>query len=238
VSTSRPILDGAESLCDPQWGPITTQASAGHPLANAACAGRATQEGVWFAGARIDAFIGAAGRVLRTSEPDGVEFGLAQVRRTLENSELYVAHVTFAPYLARPLLLGLVRLQNLTRDPLLVLYSELWEVDGAAPSAAEAACVCASDAGERALADASVAPRARPPDPLPEKGLALDARVVLPPLERRELCFAYVAPEAGEPAAPLVRAWRGDVAAELERTVESWLEHLGTDPIAAYRALF
>jgi hypothetical protein len=209
----------------------------GHPLANSTSAGRATPSGVWFAGARIDALIGAAGRVLRTSEPDGVEYGVAQVRRMLESSALRVLHVVFAPYAARPILLGLVRLHNRSAEPLLVHYSELWEVDGAA-RAAEAACVCATDAGERVLADVSIAPRARAPEPLPERGLALDARLVLPPRERRELCFAYAAPETGDPTHLLVRAWRGDVAEELEHTVQSWLEHLGENPLAAYRRLF
>jgi hypothetical protein len=31
---------------------------------------------------------------------------------------------------------------------------------------------------------------------------------------------------------------RGDVAEELEQTVGSWLEHLSSDPLAAYRGLF
>ncbi len=227
------------TLDDAQWGPTAMQAPpSGHPLANAACQGRATLEGVWFAGARIDALIGAAGRVLRTSEPDAVEFGIAQVRRTVESSELRALHLVFAPYAARPLLLGLVRLHNRSSEPLLVHYSELWEVPGGAPRAAEAACVCATEAGERALADVSLAPRGRAPEPLPERGLALDARLVLPPRERRELSFAYAAPETGDPAHLLVRGWRGDVTEELEHTVESWLEHLGSEPVAAYRGLF
>jgi hypothetical protein len=239
VFTSRAAPDPAGELSDAQWGPTATHApSVGHPLANAACAGRASPVGVWFADARIDALIGAAGHVLRTSQPDAVEFGLAQVRRTLESAELRVLHVVFAPYAARPLLLGLVRLLNLTPEPLLVHYSELWEVAGAAPRAAEAACICTTDDGERALADVSLAPRARAPEPLPECGLALDARLVLPPRERRELCFAYAAPESGDPTHLLVRAWRGDVSEELQHTVESWLEHLGSNPIAAYRGLF
>lgn len=231
--------DPASELGDAQWGPTATNAPpSGHPLANAACLGRATPDGVWFAGARIDAFIGAAGRVLRTSQPGAVEFGIAQVRRTVENSELRVLHVVFAPHAARPILLGLVRLHNRTAEPLLVHYTELWEVEGDAPRAAEAACVCATDAGERALADISVAPRSRAPEPLPERGLALDARLVLPPRERRELCFAYAAPETADPTHLLVRAWRGDVSEELEHTVSAWLEHLGSDPLAAYRGLF
>lgn len=98
--------------------------------------------------------------------------------------------------------------------------------------------MCVTPDGERALADVSVAPRARAPEPPPERGLSLDARLVLPPRERRELCFAYVAATPEDSAAALVRAWRGDVSAELDHTVESWLAHLGDDPLAAYRGLF
>jgi hypothetical protein len=239
VSTSRPAAGPDSELSDAQWGPTATHAPpSGHPLANSACTGRATAQGVWFAGARVDALISAAGRVLRTSAPDAVEFGLAQARRTIESGSLRALHVVFAPYAARPILLGLVRLQNLSAEPLLVHYSELWEVEGTAPRAAEAACVCATEAGERALADVSVAPRARPPEPLPERGLVLDARLVLPPRERRELCFAYAAPETGDLAHLLVRAWRGDVSEELEHTAQAWLERLGEDPLAGYRGLF
>ncbi len=53
----------------------------------------------------------------------------------------------------------------------------------------------------------------------------------------RELSFAYVASEPGEDPAVLVRAWRGDVANELERTVASWLAGVGngSSAIESYR---
>ncbi len=80
--------------------------------------GHADAREVRFAGSRIDAFALCAGCVLRTSEPERVEFGLAQVRRLLVSPSLRALHVVFAPSVPRPLLLGLVRLENTSAEAL------------------------------------------------------------------------------------------------------------------------
>ncbi len=178
--------------------------------------------------------------MFRTADPDSTRFGVAQVRRLLVALPLRVAHVVFAPAAPRPLLLGLVRLENRGARPLSLHYSELWGVEGSDYRTAPGACSCETSGGTRALADAGSVVRGRPPASAPRAGLALDLRLVLPPDSRRHLCFAYAAPEPGEGPELLVRAWRGDVAGELERSVASWLERLSTelDAVAAYRGRF
>ncbi len=153
---------------------------------------------------------------------------------------LRIVHVVFAPAAPRPILLGLVRLENRGARPLRLQYSEVWGVEGSDYRTGPGACSCETSEGTRALADASSAVRARPPDSAPRRGLALDLPLVLPPDSRRPLCFAYAAPEPGEGPELLVRAWRGEAAGELERSVAGWLERLETesDPIAAYRSCF
>ena len=180
------------------------------------------------------------GAVFRTAEPDSTHFGVAQVRRLLLALPLRIVHVVFAPAAPRPILLGLVRLENRGARPLGIQYSELWGVQGSDYRTGPGACSCETAEGTRALADASSVVRARPPGSAPRKGLALDLRFVLPPDSRRHLCFAYAAPEPGEGPELMVRAWRGEAAGELERSVASWLERLRKepDPIAAYRRSF
>ncbi len=188
-------------------------------------------------GGRIDALVRTQGVVLRTARPAATELGLAQVRRAAVWRGLAVLHVIFAPVLPRPLLLSCVRLHNRTGEALALDYTELWEIRGEQVSMAEGACSCLTPRGERALADVSAGIRARAPEPLPGTGLALELRMVLPPDATRELSFAYAAPEPGESAAALVRAWRGDAARELERTVRDWMRELAgeADPLAEYR---
>jgi hypothetical protein len=213
-----------------------------HPLANGEVGGVATPAGVWLAGGRIDTLAACAGEIVTTC-PRAVahvlvEYGVAQVRRRVATRTLALLHVVFAPSRPRPLLLGIARLRNLTREPLLVNYSELWAVEAAPARGAEGACVATVIDGECALADASAVIRARPPEPLPESGLALDVRIVLPPGAVRQLTFAYVAAEIGTAPAALVRAWRGDVLGELARTVAAWEKAAPDDPIATYRARY
>ena len=180
------------------------------------------------------------GAVFRTAEPDSTHFGVAQVRRLLGALPLRIVHVVFAPSAPRPILLGLVRLENRGPRLLRIQYSELWGVEGSDYRSASGACSYETAEGTRALADASFVVRARPPGSPPRKGLALELGFVLPPDSRRHLCFAYAAPKRGEGPELMVRAWRGEAAAELERSVASWLERLKTepDPIAAYRRRF
>jgi hypothetical protein len=227
------------SLLEADWGPAESAVPAeGHPLANAVCAGLAGAEGVAFAGGRIDALVLCEGLILRTAEPLLTQFGVAQVRRLVGESSLRLMHVVFAPRARVPILLGLVKLWNASYSPLLVDYSETWDVEAGVYRPAEAACERSGPSGIRALADAAAAPRARPPTKPPGRGLALDLRLFLEPGARRHLAFAYAAPEPGVDAATLVRAWRGEVARELPRTVAGWLEQLGSParPIEAYRA--
>jgi hypothetical protein len=206
-------------------------------VANEACAARVAGSRVWFEGGAIDALVAQGGQVLRTAAPRATRCGLAQVRRLLEGPSLRLLHVVFAPARPRPLLLGLVRLENTGRELLQLQYTELWDVPGGPARREEGACVCAIPDGERALADVGAGVRGRALDPLPETGLALSLRLPLPPGERRELGFAYAAPAAPEPAAPLVLAWRGEVRAELERTTAIWLARLGraANTLEAYR---
>lgn len=175
--------------------------------------------------------------MLRTSRPARIRYGLAQVRRYLESDWLEAVHVLFAPAVQRPLLLALVRLRNKSPELVQLDYTELWELPTLEGRAELGACVCKLPEGERALAEVSSALRARAPRPL-ASGLALALRVPVPPGERRELSFAYVAPSGAEPAAPLVRAWRGDVRAELLRTAQAWQQTLGPPgpgAVAGYR---
>lgn len=189
-----------------------------------------------FAGGRIDALVLCGAEVLRTSQPKGTVYGLAQVRRELESPSLRALHIVFAPDPRRPLLLGLVRLESKSAEALRVDYTETWDVAGGSWRGAEGACERRRDARVWALAEAGVAIRARPPDPPPRIGLALDLRLALPPRARRELFFAYVACAEEQSPAALASAWRGDVGSELRRTVRRWLERLGSErPLAAYR---
>jgi hypothetical protein len=175
--------------------------------------------------------------LLRTARPDALSCGLAQVRRRVETQTLALLHLVFAPAPPRPLLLGLVRLENRSEELLELRYSELWDLPGREIRADEGACLCDTDDGARALADAGAVIRGRAPQPLPTRGLALDLELALPPGARRELQFAYAAPEPGEDPAGLVRAWRGDVAAELVRTASLWSTRLAGAPnsVEAYR---
>jgi hypothetical protein len=159
------------------------------------------------------------------------------VRRLLARGPLGVAHVVFAPAVDRPLLLGWVRLRNAGGEPLVVGYTEIWEVGAGRWRAAPGAAERTTAEGVLALVDTSSATRARAPDPSPARGLALEARVVLPPGAVRHLAFAYAAAGSAEEAGLLARAWRGEVRGELERTALVWSERLaGSDePVAAYR---
>ena len=197
---------------------------------------------MWFEGGRVDALVRCGGALLRISRGASTQVGIAQVRRQAANETLSVTHVLFAPIEPRPLLLAMVELQNRSDAPLPVDYTELWDVAGSETSAAPGACVCETEAGRRALAEASIAIRARAPEPLPTRGLALDLRIGLAPGATRALAFAYAAPGPNEDPAVLVQAWRGDVRAALERTVAHWLEQLqghegreGADLIELYR---
>ncbi len=188
-------------------------------------------------GGRIDALVVSRVGVCRTSTAEP-RLGLAQVRRYCHLDSLDLVHIVFAPVEPRPLLLGLVRLRNRSSAPLPLTYTELWEVAEGSFGTAEGACERVGPRGVRVLADASSVVRARVPEPPPTRGLALDTSLVLPPDSIRELHFAYAAPPSGEPAAPLVRAWRGDVATELVRTVRFWSAQVGAglDGVRAFRA--
>lgn len=192
--------------------------------------------GVLLDGGRIDALVVSRLGVCRTSAAKP-RVGLAQLRRYCQLDLLDLVHVVFAPVEPRPLLLGLVRLRNRSSEPLLLTHTELWEVSEGSFGAAEGACERTGPSGVRALADVGSVVRARVPEPAPTRGLALDTPLVLPPDSIRELHFAYAAPPSGEPAAPLVRAWRGDVATELVRTVRFWSAQVGagTDGVRAFR---
>lgn len=175
--------------------------------------------------------------MLRTADPLHTRFGLAQVRRELAAGALRALHLVFAPDAERPLLLGLARLENRGDAPLALEYSETWEVEGDEYRAAAGACERRTADGTRALAEVSLAVRARAPEPPPRSGLALEVRLLLPPRSRRELHFAYAAPGPDDPPAALVRAWRGRVPGELERSAKVWSERVAgsADPVAAYR---
>ncbi len=188
-----------------------------------------------FGGGRIDALVLCAGHVLRTSAPDEVTFGVAQVRRLLVSPTLRVLHVVFAPDAPRPLLLGLVRLENRGATAERVDYSEVWDVGSGPWRAASGACERLGEGSTFALADAGLGVRAVAPEPPPRTGLGLDVRLGLPPGARRELYFAYVDAPTDDDPRKLVRAWRGDVAAELVRCVESWRSRAGPS-VADYLA--
>jgi hypothetical protein len=175
--------------------------------------------------------------VLRTANATRTRCGLAQLRRLIATGPLQVAHVVFEPAPARPLLLGLVRLRNAGGAPLVLDYTEVWEVGSGAYRVTAAAAELRTPEGVRVLADASNAIRARAPEAAPARGLALDLRIALPPGATRHLEFAYLAPGL-EDLAPelLVSAFRGGVRAELARTASAWLERLAGagDPLAEY----
>jgi hypothetical protein len=183
-----------------------------------------------FAGGRIDALVRCEGLVLSTREPDATLFGVAQVRRALRGPSLELAHVVFAPPSSRALLLGLVRLDNKSDAALALEYTEIWDVPAGEYRAAEAACERRFGGHLFALAEATDATRARAPEQMPSRGLALDLALVLPARARRHLAFAYVALPEPEDAGELVRAWRGEVAEALAAIGASGLS------VADYRA--
>ena len=173
--------------------------------------------------------------VLRTARAERIAFGVAQVRRELSSGKLRVLHLVFAPFRPRPVLFGIVRLHNTGSTPLGLEYTEVWEISGARTRSDVGACVLETPDGERVLADVSAAVRAAPLQPPPKAGLCLVQRAVLPPRSIRELAFAYAAPPPEDSAAALVRAWRGDVAGELARTVAAWRARMrGTDVLTGY----
>ena len=191
-----------------------------------------------FAGGCIDALALCEGDVLRTADPDSVSFGVAQVRRGIFSRKLSLLHLVFAPAAPRPLLLGVVCLNNRTAEPVGLDYTELWDVMGEDYQAGSGASSCRTPEGIRALADVSMAVRTVALESPGLQGLALHVRIVLPPNSFRHLFFAYAAPPPEEDPALLVRAWRGDVLQELERTVARFEEGLpaNAEPVAAYRA--
>ena len=228
------------SLEDPSWGPAEDLIpGGGHRLANDACDGYATADGVYLAAGRIDALATCEGHVLRTAQVDHTRAGIAQVRRSVEAGPLTLLHLVFAPIEPRPLLLGLVRLGNRSSEPLVVDYTEIWDVDGVDFRGSQGACERRTAGGLCVLADVSKVVRARVPVPPPRTGLALDLRVALPPQDKRDLCFAYAVPEAEDSAPWLVRAWRGEVPRSLSAAVRAWLERMGSvdSQVDAYRRL-
>ena len=188
----------------------------------------------------MDCLVRCGSELLRTSQPDRTEVGVAQVRRTLHSQRFSVEHLIFAPLEPRPVLLALARIDNHSSEPCVLDYTELWGVSGSDVQAAPGACVCTTPGGERALADASLVSRAEAPDPLPQAGLALQLRLVVPAEQSRELAFAYAAPEPNQSAGALVQGWRGDARAALERVVAHWLERVGgpeEEAVARYRKI-
>ena len=183
-----------------------------------------------FAGGKIEALLRVEGAVLSTSAASATQYGVAQVRRALEIGDLRALHVVFAPAEPRALLLGWVRLENRGSEPLALEYTETWDLPSGEYATAPAACERRFGGHVFALADASVVARAEPPTTPPSRGLALDLRLALPPGARRHLAFAYVAVPEEEDAGALVRAFRGDVVASLERIGRSGLD------VAGYRA--
>ena len=223
------------------FGPVSEPLPTSHPIVNAAGRAVATPGGVWFEGGRVDALIRCGSLLLRTARSERTQAGLAQVRRRISGDGFEVEHVFFAPLEPRPLMLSLVVLRNSCAEPLRVDYTELWEVAGTGTRAEPGACVCDTEAGSRALADASIAIRGEAPHPLPTAGLALNLRIGLAPGATRELSFVYAAPGPNEDPSRLVQGWRGDVRRSLQRTVEDWLARLpapssGGDPVADYRS--
>lgn len=183
-----------------------------------------------FAGGKIEALLRVEGGVLSTSRASSTQYGVAQVRRALELGDLRALHVVFAPAEPRALLLGWIRLENRGREPLALEYTETWDLPAGEYATAPAACERRIGGHVLALADAGMVARAEPPSLPPARGLALDLRIALPPGARRHLAFAYVAVPAEEDAGALVRAFRGDVGASLERIGRSGID------VAAYRA--
>jgi hypothetical protein len=191
----------------------------------------ADAKGVTFAGGRIDALVRCEGVVLSTRESLATLFGVAQVRRALRTPSLSLLHVVFAPASARALLLGLVRIENRSDEPLALEYTEMWDVAAGEYRVAQAACERRFSGHVFALAEASAVTRARAPEAAPSRGLALDVSLAVPARSRRHLSFAYVALPDDEDAGEVVRAWRGGAAAELERVGSS------VASVAAYREL-
>lgn len=175
---------------------------------------RALADGVYLEGGAING-IAVGDEILRTSEASLIRCGTAQVRRQVSGTSLQLLHVTFAPAVERPLLLSLVRFANTGRELVSLDYTEIWGLPCQDAHEEVGAHVARLPAGERALAEVSTAVRAHVPEPPPRFGLALTLRLTLPPASRRQIGFAYVAPADPEPAAPLVRAWRGDVESSL-----------------------
>ena len=177
----------------------------------------ATADAVTFAGGRIDALVRSEGAVLSTRTAEATLFGVGQVRRLLRTPALEVLHVVFAPTAPRPVLLALVRIQNRTREPLALEYTETWDVPAGEYRVAPAACERRFGGHVLALAEASAASRAVAPEVEPKRGLALDVTIAVPAGARRHLAWAYAAVAEEDDAGELVRAWRGEVDDELLR---------------------
>ncbi len=225
-------------LEDAAWGPaLSGVPPEGHPLAEGGDRGRVEAGQVTFRGGRIDAQLLCEGSALRTAEATEWRCGLAQARRLLDCGALAVAHVVFAPVVPGSLLLGLVRLHNSGAEPLVVEYTELWEVGVGAYRTVPGGCERDDGPARLALADLSAVIRARAPREPRGRGLALDVTLAIPGGETRQLTFGYVAPGPDSDPGLLARAFRGEVAAELERTTALWLRRLDAvaDPVAAYR---
>ncbi len=230
---------GPATLADEAWGPCSAHPAPGpHPIANAVCRGVAENARVEFAGGRIDALLICHGSLLRTAAPDSTACGIAQVRRYLERGTLRVLHLVFAPEAARPLLLGLVRLENRGEELLPVEYTEIWDVAGEAYASAPGGAERRDVDGLRVLADLGVGVRSRVPETVAPRGLALELTLVLPPRSRRDLCFGYARGDPDEERVPALRALRGEVRPLLADTVRGWMKRLPEtpDPVAAYRA--
>jgi hypothetical protein len=210
--------------------------ASGHPLANGAATGFAERGGVFFKAGRIDAQILCGPEVLRTSDAEDVRCGLAQVRRVVAGERVRAVHVVFAPEVRRPLLLGLVRLRNADVEARIFEYTEMWQVGGGAYATGSGAAELATASGRRVLAEAASAIRARAPEDPPSGGLALGLRVPVPAGAVRELAFAYAAPEADDDPGALIRAFRGQVRAELVRVARRWAGVVDpADPVSDYR---
>ena len=94
------------------------------------------------------------------------------------------------------------------------------------------------DLARLGLADLSAVIRARAPREPRGRGLALDVTFAIPGGQMRQLAFGYMASEPDSDPGLLARAFRGEVAAELERTAALWLRRLDAvaEPVAAYRS--
>jgi hypothetical protein len=160
----------------------------------------------------------ADGSVYATSRPDAVGYGRAQLRRLLCGERFRWIHVAFLPQAPRPILLALVRIENRSDRALVLDYSEIWDVTRRGYREEPGAVVAETAEGPRVLADLGRALRAGPPRDPPAVGLALELRFAIPPRSRRQLAFGHVAAASEPEAAALVRAFRGEVEAELART--------------------